>query len=237
MPSLPLSDQSRRPEHISCSQIDLWRSRPEQWKQRYILGAETPVSKEMCLGKAVHSAVEAYHTKRDPVVAYGEAIERERAVIKPEDYDAIRESGFALVSAYIRDARGESVIAPWDGVENPCEVKVEIKVPGVPIPLLGYIDMLSVGPVIRDLKVVKTKYGPAQIRKSLQRVAYWWGVRTNFGVEPREFVFDFLLKDPERPRLVTVQTPQVADEEIEAFIALCQDYWRELSAFQGRGAE
>jgi hypothetical protein len=150
--------------HLSASSLRLLRVCPEAWRRRYILGERERPGEALVLGKAVHSALE--HTHRQKVdshedlpipevveyyndLAWPEAVaEHEEGVRWDSNPDVPRNDGARILHAY--HAAVSPRIQPIA-----VEKKIEFLVPGVPVPIWGFVDVEEQQNVI-DLKTSKS---------------------------------------------------------------------------------
>jgi len=148
-------------EHISASSLKMAARCEEQWRQRYLLGKKVPPSIDLLGGRADHGAIERSMVQKVetftdlPVKevrdAFVEIIEEEvesagglgeivikDALTRPSKikvYDAVRVTGQDLVELY------HTVVSP-DLQPLHVEKKFSIDVPGVPVELIGYQDLI-----------------------------------------------------------------------------------------------
>lgn len=143
--------------HLSASSVNLFISQPALWCASYLMGKRTPVGPAAHRGTAIEAGVEAglfdpqmpveeaqriarekYHTltrlNADP------RVEKEREVIEPSVAVALAE----LRQYGVPDK-------PTDGRQH----KLELTVPGVPVPVWGFLDFIWPDHgIIGDLKSV-----------------------------------------------------------------------------------
>jgi len=145
-------------EHFSASSAKMAVRCPEQWRQRYILGKKAPPSLAMLGGRADHGAIEM--SMRQKITSYEDlpvaevkkafveilenAVEKSGGVNELEsktdnvvrEYDDLRRSGQLSVATY------HTIASPF---LQPVAVeeKFEIQVPGLPVKVIGYIDLIA----------------------------------------------------------------------------------------------
>lgn len=141
-----------RIRHFSPSSLGMLQRCPEQYRQRYILGRKERPNVPLVLGSATHSAVEFNFRQKiesgvdlplKEVVDYfhdqsvPKAIERdggvEVIVWKDESPDDVHARGDKMIRTY-----HENVVARVQPVG--VEIEQRVPVPGVPIPLFGFVD-------------------------------------------------------------------------------------------------
>lgn len=161
--------------HVSASSLGTFRRCPEQYRQRYLLGRKEPPSIKLLWGRADHQALEAnWRQKIDshkdlPVSEVQDAFAAsldsavdesggEAEVVwdgkKPGE---VKDAGVELVAAYHRQASPQ--VQPV-AVER----RFELELAGVPVPVVGYIDLETEGPLVerktaaRAFKTVPGRY-------------------------------------------------------------------------------
>jgi hypothetical protein len=138
--------------HFSPTSLRMLKICPEQYRQRYILGRKERPGEALTVGNAVHGAMAFTHTQKIqthedlPVptvveffhdVAWPKSVEKDGGVKeirwdnKPDD---VRRDGERMTGAYhhVVSPRVQPVAV---------ETKFEYVVPGVPVPIIGYIDV------------------------------------------------------------------------------------------------
>jgi hypothetical protein len=178
--------------HFSASGIRLLRICPRAWQQRYIKGRKERPGEALTLGKAVHTAVGYSHQQKitshvdlpvSEVVeffhdkAWPEAVEKdggETEIRWDKKPDEVRRDGERVTGAY------HKTVSPR---VQPTAVEQEIRflVPDIPIPFLGYIDVVEQANLI-DLKTGKQVQRKPDANWRLQGILYtaYMGLPTHF---------------------------------------------------------
>lgn len=129
--SLPL-------DHLSASSISLFLRCPRQFQENYIRGAKDgPVSSAVVIGRAVHLGLSRL-LKEEPIDGYFDDALREsiNPVIWKDKESACRKiADKMLLTYYHRVGRSLNVLET--------EQELLLDLPGVDIPLLGYVDILT----------------------------------------------------------------------------------------------
>jgi len=164
-------------EHLSYSSITAYLECPENWRRKYIAKEQTRSTPALVFGSAFHGAIEEQLTTGRKALeawpySWGRALEKDTVdwgLDTPEGYlnDGIRLLGHAAVGAAI-----DGLKARQDEQGPMVERKVELRVPGVPIPVIGYIDFISSDGVPCDLKTSKTSWSADKAADSLQGLFY-----------------------------------------------------------------
>jgi hypothetical protein len=150
------------------------------WKFKYLDKVPCPTSPALLFGSAAHGAIEGYLTngKQTSLAdefrkSWAEQLERNQTVSWGMD------SPEEMANDGIRILTHPDVVAGINAIEvgmagdNPTiETKVEIRVPGVPIPLVGYIDIITKDGVPGDFKTSGTKWSVDKAIGETQPLVY-----------------------------------------------------------------
>jgi hypothetical protein len=141
------------PDHISASQLSMFQRCPEQWRRRYLLGQKERPGGALVWGSADHYAHEQNFTQKitsgvdiprsDVELAFVEgfdrAIERNGGageIVWDDKPGSMKDQGVALVGAY--HDRVSPHVQPVT-----VEEKFKLQIPGVPVPVIGYVDVTT----------------------------------------------------------------------------------------------
>ncbi len=163
--------------HLSYSSISAYLGCGQSWYYRYIEKVPTPTAPELVFGSAVHNTVERYIATRQPLLeAWGECwtmqLEREPSIewgaATPEEYanDGVRLLGNAKVQEAL------AAVAGTCGDTPTIERRIEMRVPGVPVPIIGYIDILDSQGIPGDLKTSARSWTADRAQSELQSLFY-----------------------------------------------------------------
>lgn len=186
--------------HLSASSIADYLDCPLKWFGRRI--GKWPEQKPpffqaaAAMGRAVHHALSAHHHGRDADTALVRCWEAETSDCAA-GLISLTEA-LPLVRAYT------SVIVPKNG-DKP-DHKFSYKVPGIPVPIIGYIDVLS-GVTVREFKTTRShkNWTQAEIDTSIQGSIYWAAV-LNSGIAKRPKLVYSILRVGGDPIMTEVQT-------------------------------
>ncbi len=165
-------------EHLSYSSITAYLDCPENWRRKYIAKEPTKSSPALVFGSAFHSTVEQLVCKPDTNVvslwmeSWAAAIKKEEVFWGTDTPEEICNDGIRMFSNKNlldeikklkpgRDERGEKI-----------ERKVELRVPGVPIPVIGYIDIILADGTPADFKTSAKSWTEQKATDSLQGLFY-----------------------------------------------------------------
>lgn len=169
-------------QHLSYSSISSYLYCARAWRYHYLDKIETPTSPELVLGSAFHGAIEDYLTARtvareaDLTTSWAASWTKQTEG-KDIDWGAdtperFHNDGLRLIdSAPVRELVDGLRVAVDD--QGPkIERKVELRVPGVPIPIIGYIDLVAHDGVPCDLKTSARAWTSDRAQSELQSLFY-----------------------------------------------------------------
>jgi hypothetical protein len=166
-------------EHLSYSSISLYLDCPEAWRRKYLEGEPTYKTSALAFGTAIHGTIEQMirnvirNTQYDWKSVWDE--EFGRAFL-----DVTWDVGEPLLEQYYRDGEHmlshETVQMAIQSIHpasiEDIEKKVELHVPGVPIPVIGYIDIILDDGTPADFKTSARPWTQDQASGSLQTLFY-----------------------------------------------------------------
>ncbi len=169
-------------EYFSYSSINLWLTCGEAWKRKYVLKEAQPSTPQLVFGSAVHGTVEEFISDADRRYALAElfpikwraVMEREGERVEwgadtPEQHqnEGVRILGVPEVYRMIEG------ITPLVDEQGPyIERKITLNVPGVPIPVIGYIDLMTSDGIPGDFKTSSTKWSQDKAEAEIQPLFY-----------------------------------------------------------------
>lgn len=204
-------------DHFSASSAKMAVRCAEQWRQRYVLGIKKPPSLKMIAGGADHKAIEKSMVQkieshvdlpvaevRDAYVAEVERRVDESGGIgelewrddvntdtaRVREYDAVRTDGQGVVSLY------HNTVSPFLQPLT-VEEKFEVDVPGVPVKMIGYIDLIA-DPVIGATMMIDRK----RVTKRSYNLQAEWTIQAEVYQLVRPIPMDFHLS-------VTTKNPSI----------------------------
>jgi hypothetical protein len=173
-------------EYLSYSSINLYLTCGESWRRKYLLKQAQPSSPALIFGSAVHGTVEqvietnaAPHTATASLVdfwpgVWSSKMEEEGHKVEwgadsPEQHfnEGIRLLGSPDVQRMV-----DHIEPMIDNTGVFIERKVILNVPGVPVPIIGYIDLVTADGVPGDFKTSSTKWTQDKAEGEIQPLFY-----------------------------------------------------------------
>jgi hypothetical protein len=166
--------------HLSASSLNVWAAQPALWIMERLLGRRLATGIAAARGKAVEHGVHLGLT--NPPASLDECIDAaEREFIRQTvlSVDPRREDERKKLAGWVTGALAE---LRQYGTPDGYQEKVEIRLDGIAVPIIGYVDWLfSQHGVIVDLKT--TERFPSQIGNSHGRQgAVYASAHGNFGM-------------------------------------------------------
>jgi len=170
-------------DYLSYSSVSTYLLCPKSWQFRYIDKVAVPTSPNLIFGSAVHAAIEQYvvaniagnvgESAAEIFAAdWPERIGREQVAWGTEDAASLAATGTALLNAPEVVATIDSLVPLLWHDRLAIEEKVTLRVPGLPIPVIGYIDLIAQDGVPCDLKTASRKWSADKAREETQPLFY-----------------------------------------------------------------
>lgn len=131
-------------EHLSASSVNMFLRCPRQWQLKYVHKVEGPTTEPLLMGSAVHLALSRVLKGEDAGDFWGDALLAAETTVEFKDESAARAQAEAWIYHYYEQ------IGKYLNVID-TELEIQLEVPGVPIPVLGYVDIVTPERII-DLK-------------------------------------------------------------------------------------
>lgn len=164
-------------EHLSYSSISLYLSCARSWRFKYIEGVPTYSTPELAFGSAIHGAIEGYLSQaertKQPVdfwsASWSKATEGVQNIFWGADTPEHHCNEGVRILTHTDVLTGISAIQ-LNGLA--VEEKVSLRVPGVPIPVIGYIDIQTADGVPGDIKTSSKSWSQERAESETQSLFY-----------------------------------------------------------------
>ena len=171
-------------DHLSYSSVTTYLMCPRSWRFRYAERVKAPVGPALVFGSAFHAAVEQ-HLQQVAVgggvdtpadlwpETWREQIGSERKTIEwgastPEEF---AELGMRMLSAKSVVEGLQEIAAKMDATST-IELRCELRVPGVPVPIIGYIDVITNDGIPGDFKTAARVWSQDKAEGETQGLFY-----------------------------------------------------------------
>jgi hypothetical protein len=227
-------------EYLSYSSINLFLTCSEAWRRKYIAKEPQSSTPALVFGSAFHNTVEQYITNRHedlPVEddlyrlwadKWAAAVEREPncewGADTPEEHS--NEGLRLLANPELRQMLNR--LTPLrDDSGLFMERKVELRVPGVPVPIIGYIDLVTNDGIPGDFKTSAQQWSQDKAKAELQPLFYLAALnqlgRTVPGLRFRHYV----VTKAKQSKVQMLETQHTWDS-IFWLYGLIQQVWRAI---------
>ena len=230
-------------EHLSYSSISTYHMCPRSWYFRYVEKVEVPTSTALVFGSAFHGVIEEMiqqrvNGKSIPLAdVWGEAwnkqLERNPLINwDGETPESLYNEGTRILSTPdVTDMIG--AISPAQDDEGlMIERKVMLHVPDVPVPVIGYVDIIEADGVPADFKTSSRGWNEGKVASELQPDFYLAALKLseygNFIPDDLRFRYYVFVKT-KTPRVEMWETSRKWSDFIWLFLFV-KETWRAIEA-------
>jgi hypothetical protein len=223
-------------DHLSYSSINAYLSCGANWNFKYNQDIKTPTSPELCFGSAWHSTVENFvgSGHQGNLVDLWQAnwhkqIEGQEVDWGLDTPESFCNEGIRILSHKDIQAGILSIKAGIDDQGPRIERKVELRVPGVPLPVIGYIDIITADGVPGDFKTSRSSWTADKALNEMQPLFYLAALNQAGIATPgwrfRHFIF-IKTKTPQFQAIEHVHNPG----QLMWLFKMIQEVWRAIDA-------
>ena len=219
-------------DHLSYSSISTYLLCPRSWRYHYLEKVETPVSPALVFGSAFHDALEGYVRDKETPLAHhwcgawkaqteGRDVSWDK---EPTDYEDLGTAMFSKPdTVQLIDAIQPLMAGDYPMIEE----RVELNIPGVPVPVIGYIDVIEADGIPADFKTSARSWSQSRADDELQPTFYLaalnqLGFEMNPDLKFRYYVF---VKNLKKPVVQLWETRRTAGELFWLF-GLVKEVWQ-----------
>lgn len=164
-------------DHLSYSSISTYQRCPRKWKFRYIEKIPVVTSTALAFGGAFHSTIEEYLRVGGDLLDHWEEKWVEKTGEAEVEFDAeTDEAMYQLGTEMFQHPavrEGLSQIKPMRiGEALMIEQKVSLEVEDVPVPVIGYIDVITDDSLPGDFKTSSNRWSASKAEKEIQPLFY-----------------------------------------------------------------
>jgi putative RecB family exonuclease len=172
-------------DYLSYSSINLYLTCSESWRRKYLNKEPQITTPALLFGSAIHSTIEAYIANRYGDVQIDTDIQTlwsgnwQAALEREPDCEWGADTPEFHHNEGVRLLGNPELMQTLDRL-NPLvdddglymERKVELRVPGVPVPIIGYIDLVTRDGIPHDFKTSKYAWSQDKAREEIQPLFY-----------------------------------------------------------------
>jgi CRISPR/Cas system-associated exonuclease Cas4 (RecB family) len=243
-------------KHLSYSSISTYLLCPRAWRFRYLNKVQTPTAPALVFGSAVHGAIEDYlraqaeqsnakvpvsdhfvdnwsvQLERDQVINWGKDSAEKMAALGAtmcggpvEVTGAGPSQKLRNLSIFLND------LHPLIVDDAPViEKRVEFTVPGVPVPIVGYIDMVASDGVPVDFKTASRAWYSKKAHTELQPAFYLLALlQDGYQSNPDGRFRYIVLTKTKKPKVQIIDTKRTVGQ-LFWLMDLIRETWEAISA-------
>lgn len=203
-------------EHLSYSSINTYLMCPRSWKYHYLDKVPVKTSAALVFGSAFHGAIEAYIRATDQ---HGQLSSYwpwnwDEQIGKSPDIEWNGESTESIYNQGILMLSNEEVRAVVDSLKPMVvdqrvyiEQQVSLNVPGVPVNVIGYIDIITEDGVPGDFKTASRRWEEDKATNELQPSFYLAALnQARFPGNPDRKFRHYVFVKTKRPQAQIIET-------------------------------
>jgi hypothetical protein len=219
-------------EHLSYSSISTYLTCARSWRFRYVDKIKTPKSPELAFGSAFHGTIERFiagEHKADILSLWGEEWNTQMKNEPPEfelgeSPEAFFNQGVGMFTDNGIRQGLLSIKAGQDASGNRIERKVELEVPGVDVPVIGYVDVITDDGVPGDFKTSARAWTTSKAQLEVQPLVYLAALNMA-GVETPRFAFrHYVFVKTQKPQFQVLEHTHAA-HELSWMFDMIADVW------------
>jgi hypothetical protein len=222
-------------DHLSYSSISLFQTCSEAWRRKYIAKEPTFSSPELAFGTAFHGTIEQHLNTGQAISELWQeqwqkaSTDESRSPIVwgaelPEKFcnDGIRMFSHNAIQAGI-----ERIKEQYQG--GTLEREVQLKVPGVPVPVIGFIDVLLAGGIPADFKTSSKAWTQDRAQNEQQSLFYLGALNQAGETVPGWWFKHFVFVKTKTPQFQELEHQHSPSEVVGLFITI-QQVWKAIEA-------
>lgn len=230
-------------EHLSYSSINLFNMCPRAWRFKYVDGEPTVPGVALAFGSAFHATIEGHIVDKvddkepRPLVEiwsgqWQRQVEERGHLVKwdgstPEEMHNL---GVHMFSAKEVEKVVLSMVAGQYGDGPAVELEVDFRVPGVPVPITGWIDMIEADGVPVDFKTSARAWSASQAQGELQPLFYLAALNQGGYRENPDLKFRYYIFTKTKKPKVQIWEPRYTTGNLFWLFALIQEVWGAIEA-------
>jgi putative RecB family exonuclease len=227
-------------EYLSYSSINLFLTCSEAWRRKYIAKEPQSSSPALVFGSALHGTIEQYIANRQedmPIEndlynlwaekwAANQTLSCEWGADTPEQH--YNEGLRLLANPELRQMINR--LTPLrDDSGLFMERKIELRVPGVPVPIIGYIDIVTSDGIPGDFKTSAQMWTNDKAKAEIQPLVYLAALNQMGRNVPGLRFRHFVMTKTKQPKVQVIETSHTWDS-IFWLYGLIQQVWRAIEA-------
>ncbi len=216
-------------DHLSYSSISTYQRCPRKWKFRYIEKIPIRSSAPLAFGGAFHNTIEDYLKEGGDLLhhwdeRWAEKTDQEDVEFDAETDESLYQQGIEMFqSVSIRE--GLSKIKPLQIGDTPMiETKVSLEVENVPVPIIGYVDIITEDNLPGDFKTSARKWSENKAGQEIQPLFYLAAL-DQAGIQLPEWTFRHFVFTKTKYEFQNLES-RFSPRQQEWLFLMIQNVWR-----------
>lgn len=217
-------------EHLSYSSINTYLMCPAYWKFHYVDLLPTRSSPSLVFGSAFHTTIGKYLMgEKDINKAWNSSLDdklgKEKDINWEEETpDSLRQEGIRLFNHHSIFEGLQSISIGQDENGFLLERRIELQIPGIPIPIIGYIDMIGADGIPGDFKTDKSSWSEDRAQFEIQPLFYLAGLQ-QAGKRAEGKFRHYVFVKTKTPRFQLIEHNHM-ESEIQWAMSFMEKIWR-----------
>ena len=223
-------------DHLSYSSISSYLLCGHAWFLHYVQKVPVPTAPALVIGSAWHDTVEEHLRKgTDLGTAWGTAwrgqLERNPDIAWEvgENANTMAAVGERMAAAKLVKDMLAGVSDNFDAEHGALERRVELHVPGVPIPVIGYIDIITKDGIAGDFKTAARMWSDAKAEGDLQSLFYLAALNQAGEATPRWAFRHYVVSKTQSPAGKMFEVEHTPGQMFWLF-EMIESVWRAIDA-------
>jgi hypothetical protein len=224
-------------EHLSYSSISAFLACGQAWRYHYLDKVPTPGVPELVFGSAFHNTVEEIVSTPPPAADTWSTKTNElwsthwnKQIESTPNIEWEKDTPEGYFNQGVKMLQSPEIIEGILSIKGgEIEKRVELKVPGVPVPIIGYIDVIDQNGIPYDLKTSSRAWTQDRALNELQPVYYLAALnQMGITVPGNRFVHCVFVKT-KNPQFQRIETVHQSSEMFWLF-GMIQNVWQGIEA-------
>ncbi len=228
--------------HLSYSSISSYLLCPRAWKYHYIDQVKTPTAAALTFGSTFHNVIESAIRDRQNGGRYDLAAmwlqdwaQHQEATAEQIEWgetswQQLHDEGLRMLTLPQTEQLVRGLVPLVDDVGPWVERKVELHVPGVPFPVIGYIDLITSDGIVTDFKTAGRAWSDDQAQKESQPSYYLAALnQMGFMFNPGRRFRHIIWTKGKNPKVQTFETQRGWADLLRLFTQITE-VWRGIEA-------
>lgn len=204
--------------HLSYSSISKYLKCGKQWKFRYIDKLQEESSEALSFGSAWHQMIRMKLSEQKPI---------EDCWLSAIEQNPISEEMFYLGNKMLTSEKITNTIQGLSVNPESLELPTELTIPGVSVPIIGFIDMIDLDGTPIDIKTASRKWSQEQANTDLQATFYLAALEQAGLIQlPAKFRFIVFTKT-KHPDVQILETTRT-HADVFALYGLVNEVWQAI---------